>query len=75
MSRIKSNLIANIVGRFWAVASIYAFIPFYIHYLGVEAYGIVGFYTVLQGVLFIADVGLTATLNRELARLSALPGR
>ncbi|MFA4970994.1 MAG: oligosaccharide flippase family protein [bacterium] len=75
MNKVYSNILANVIGRFWAVVSIYLFIPFYIRYLGIEAYGIVGFYAVLQGVLIIADAGLTATLNRELARLSALPGR
>ena len=39
-------------------------------FLGIEAYGIVGFYSTLLAVLAFADMGFTATLNREMARLS-----
>ena len=38
--------------------------------LGIEAYGVVGFYSMLFGVFSFANVGLTATLSRELARLT-----
>ena len=48
-----------------------AFIPLYIRYLGVEAYGLIGFYAVLQAWLTLFDVGITQTLNREMARFSA----
>lgn len=75
MTSIKRNIMANAVGRFWAICSIFMFVPLYIKYLGIESYGLIGFYAVLQSVLLIADAGLTATLNRELARLSALRDR
>ena len=48
-----------------------AFIPIYIKYLGVEAYGLIGFYAVLQAWLTLFDMGITQTLNREMARFSA----
>ncbi len=48
----------------------FAFIPLYIHFLGIESYGLVGFYMTLQAVMFLLDLGLTATVSRELARLS-----
>jgi O-antigen/teichoic acid export membrane protein len=63
--------VANFVGRAISAASIYLFIPLYLRFLGIEAYGIVGFFVVLQALLAFADIGLTATLSRELARLSA----
>lgn len=62
------NIIANYVGKVWSIASIYIFIPIYIKLLGMEAYGIINFYTLLLAMLFFADAGLSATLNRELAR-------
>lgn len=40
--------------------------------MGIEAYGLVGFYMSLSGVLGILDLGIGATLNRELARLSVI---
>ena len=48
-----------------------AFIPVYIRYLGMEAWGLVGFMTMLQAWLALLDIGLTPTLNREMARFSA----
>lgn len=48
-----------------------AFIPLYIQYLGVEAYGLIGFYAVMQAWLTLFDMGITQTLNREMARFSA----
>lgn len=48
-----------------------AFVPLYIKYLGVEAYGLIGFYAVLQAWLTLLDLGITQTLNREMARFTA----
>jgi O-antigen/teichoic acid export membrane protein len=67
---IRQNIIANFIGRAWGIASVYLFIPLYLKFLGIEAYGLVGFYSMLLGVLAFADLGLTATLSREMARLS-----
>lgn len=49
----------------------FAFVPLYVKYLGIEAYGLIGFYVTLQAVLSLLDLGLSTTLNRELARRSA----
>lgn len=49
------------------------FVPLYIHFIGIEAYGLVGVFTTLQVISGIMDMGLSATLNREIARLSVLP--
>src|SRR6185312_1667874 len=67
---IKRNIAANVLGRVWGIVSVYLFIPLYLEYLGVDAYGLVGFYSILMAVLVFADVGLTATITREMARLS-----
>lgn len=48
-----------------------AFLPLYIKYLGMEAYGLIGFFTVMQAWLALMDMGLTPTLNREMARFTA----
>ena len=62
------------IGRAWGVVSVYLFVPLYLKFLGIEAYGLVGFYSTLLGVLALADMGLTATLSREMARLEAREG-
>ncbi len=67
---IRQNIIANLIGRAWGIISVYLFIPLYLKFLGIEVYGLVGFYSTLLGVLAFADMGLTATLKREMPRLS-----
>lgn len=47
------------------------FLPAYVKALGAEAYGLVGVYAVMQAWLSMLDLGLTPTLNREMARLRA----
>lgn len=68
---IRKNIIANILARGWGVISVYLFVPLYLKFLGVEAYGLIGFYSILLGILTFADMGFSATLNREMARLVA----
>ncbi|MDR2410100.1 MAG: oligosaccharide flippase family protein [Bacteroidales bacterium] len=68
MTPLKKNIIANYAGRIWGFISVFIFVPFYLKFLGSEAYGIVSFFTVLMGLMAFADAGLTATLNREFAR-------
>lgn len=57
-------------GRAWGFISVFLFVPLYLKFLGVESYGLVGFYSTLLGVLAFADMGFSATINREMARLS-----
>jgi O-antigen/teichoic acid export membrane protein len=45
-----------------------AFVPLYIKYLGIEAYGLIGLFAVLQAWLSLLDMGMTPALNREMAR-------
>ena len=70
MSSIKKNIIANYLGRTWSAILGIILIPVYIKFLGVESYGLVGFYATLSSVLGILDLGIGSTINRELARRS-----
>ena len=74
MTVIKRNAVANLAGRVWSNLLAFAFVPVYLHFLGVEAYGLVGFAATLQSILILLDVGFGAAMLRELARLSAIPG-
>jgi O-antigen/teichoic acid export membrane protein len=67
---LKRNLIANYLGQGWAALMGIAFIPQYIKYLGIEAYGLIGLFAVLQVWLALLDMGMTPTLNREMARFT-----
>lgn len=68
---VKRNVIANYLGSGWAALMGMAFLPLYIRYLGIESYGLVGFFVTLQVWLSLLDMGLSPTLNREMARFSA----
>lgn len=51
-------------------------VPFYIKLLGIEGYGLVGFYLTLQAVFnSFLDFGLSVTITREIARYIASPDR
>ena len=67
---LKRNLIANFLGQGWTALMGLAFIPLYIKYLGIEAYGRIGLFALLQAWLGLLDMGLTPTLGREMARFT-----
>jgi len=75
MSPLKLNIIANFVGKAWTALMSLAFVPLYLHFLGIEAYGLIGFFATLQAVFSLLDMGLSTTLTRELARYSAQQGQ
>jgi len=68
--RLRSNIAANMTGRFASTMLAVVFTPVYIEILGIEAYGLVGFYVALQAALSFLELGLSYTCNRELARHS-----
>lgn len=70
MSIVKRNVIANFIGSFWSACMSFLFIPLYIHFLGIEAYGLIGVFIIMQTVSTVLDMGIGATLNREMARRS-----
>ena len=73
MSVVRRNIVANIAANGWAVLISLAFVPVYIHFLGIEAYGLIGIFLALVAILSLLDLGLGTTLNRELARRSVQP--
>ncbi len=74
-NRFEINLLFNLAGTGWTALLLLLFIPQYINLMGVEAYGVVGLYLTLQGVLQLFDFGLSPTMNREMARYSVQPER
>jgi O-antigen/teichoic acid export membrane protein len=70
MSRVRVNIVANIAGQAWQVLLAVACTPLYIKLLGIEAFGLIAFYMLVQSITQLLDLGLSATVNREIARLS-----
>ena len=68
---VGPNIIANYASQLYTSALAIVLVPLYVHYMGVEAYGLVGFYAMLQGWFLVLDMGVSATLSRQAARFNA----
>jgi len=66
---MNRRIIANIIGRGWTVFAYLVTVPFYLHYLGVEAFAVMSLYVSLVSLSNVLDLGLSSTISRELARL------
>lgn len=69
--QLRHNIIANYLGQAWGALMGLAFVPFYLRYLGLEAYGLIGVFVLLQTLLGLLDLGLTPALSREISRFKA----
>jgi O-antigen/teichoic acid export membrane protein len=65
--RIAKNMAAAVTNSVVVVLINILALPFYLRYLGMEAYGLIGFYAMLQAVLQVFDLGLAPTVSREIA--------
>lgn len=71
---LKKNIVANFAGQGVSFLVGLIVIPFYIKLLGIEGYGLFGFYALLQSAFnSFLDFGFSVTINRELARYTASP--
>jgi O-antigen/teichoic acid export membrane protein len=75
MGNVRRDVVVSIVARAWAALLGLLAVPFYVRFLGIEAYGLVGFFTTIQTLCIFLDLGLGATLTRELARAVGDPAR
>lgn len=71
MNRVRINIVANATSAAWSAVAQIICIPIYLRILGPEAYGLIGLYVTLQLSLQIFDLGLSPTMNREMARCTA----
>ncbi|MDZ4257988.1 MAG: oligosaccharide flippase family protein [Gemmatimonadales bacterium] len=65
---LKRNVVANYASQLYATMIGIVLIPLFLTYMGPEAYGLVGFFAMLQAWFNVLDLGLTPTLARESAR-------
>ncbi|MDM7483107.1 MAG: oligosaccharide flippase family protein [Halomonas sp.] len=65
---LKKNILANYASQLYVTGVGILILPLYIKYMGAEAYGLVGFFTMLQAWFGLLDMGLTPTIGRETAR-------
>lgn len=69
------NVLSNLSANGLVAAAYLIYVPLIIRYFGVEGYGLVGIFVSLQTVLTILDLGLSVSLNRELAIRLSTPDR
>lgn len=74
MLTLRVNLAANLAGKIALSLLAFLFVPYYLDILGAEAYGLIGFFALLQATFLLADGGLSSAYTREVARISASSG-
>lgn len=70
---LLANSLANYAGRFYVIATGILVLPLFLEFLGDEAYGLIGLFTLVQTMISLLNFGLSPTLGREAARSKAAP--
>jgi O-antigen/teichoic acid export membrane protein len=65
---LKRNIAANYASQLYTTLIGIVLVPVYLEQMGSEAYGLVGFFAMLQAWFNLLDMGLTPTIARESAR-------
>jgi O-antigen/teichoic acid export membrane protein len=68
---LRRELLVNLAGTGWSALMQFACIPVYLAMLGAERYGLIAFAATVQLALKALDLGVSHTINRELAGRSA----
>ncbi len=71
MTSLSRNVIANYICQLYVILIGLAVVPLYLKYMGIEAYGVIGFFTMLQSWMTLLDFGLSPTLGREASKFKA----
>ena len=66
---LQRNIVAGLASQIYVALIGIVMVPMYVKYMGAEAYGLVGFFAMLQAWFNLLDIGLTPTIARETARL------
>jgi O-antigen/teichoic acid export membrane protein len=74
VGKLERNTFANLFGAAWSATIAVLCVPLYVRLMGAEAFGLVGLFVMLQSIFVVLDLGVGATLSRELARLDAQDG-
>lgn len=66
--RLERNLLVGLANSGWSALLGFAVVPLYLKYLGIESYGLIGFFATTQALFQLLDMGMASTINREVAR-------
>ena len=67
---VRINVAVNLASNAWAALASLIFAPINLHFIGIEAYGIIGVLATIQALIVLFNFGIPISFNRELARLS-----
>lgn len=73
MNLIARNFSANLLSNMWLTVLSLILTPFYIALLGIESFGLIGFYMSWVAILSILDTSVSVAATREIAWRSAKP--
>lgn len=65
---LRISILANYLSQIYVTLVSMALVPVYLRHMGAEAYGLVGFFSMLFSLFYLLDMGLTPTMSRETAR-------
>lgn len=65
---LQRHIVAGVASQVYVSLIGIVVVPMYITYMGAEAYGLVGFFVMLQAWFNLLDIGLTPTIARAAAR-------
>ncbi|KPA88388.1 membrane protein involved in the export of O-antigen and teichoic acid [Pseudomonas asplenii] len=65
MSGLLKNISASFLGQGWVALMGVCFVPVYLKFIGVDGYGLVGFFLILSSALTLLDGGFGAAATRE----------
>lgn len=68
---VKTNVVANYFSQAYIAVIGFVFVPVFIQYLGIEAFGLIAIFTILQSSLALLDMGMKPALGREMAKFTA----
>jgi O-antigen/teichoic acid export membrane protein len=68
---VKANVVANYFSQTYTAVIGFVFVPVFIRYLGIEAFGLIAIFTILQSSLALLDMGMKPALGREMAKFTA----
>ena len=72
MARLRTDVAVNLLGQGWAAAISLLFVPLFVARLGIEGYAVIALLPLCTSLIQVLDCGLALTLNREMARVSAI---
>jgi O-antigen/teichoic acid export membrane protein len=63
--KLAKNIISNYLNQGWIALANIISIPLYINILGTNSIGLIGFFTALQGIFSILDLGFAPIISQE----------